>query len=88
MWLCHEHDNACQYSDGYRLGFNFWRSFAKCPYSLRIVDLRTLQFVRVIHIHGFPRGVEINRAEAFAMPLPVCLTPPKGKWTSAPMVEH
>jgi hypothetical protein len=35
--------------------------------SLRIINLRSLELVGVIHIDGFPGGEEVERAEAFAV---------------------
>jgi len=46
---------------------------------LHIIDLRALEFVGVIDVDGLPCGEEVEGAEAFAVALPVCLTPPKGR---------
>ena len=55
--------------------------------SLRVIDLRPLEFVGIVDMETAFQVVKKSIApRPSRWPLPVCFTPPKGRWTSAPMV--
>jgi len=68
---------------GFRRQYGSWEdrsaNILSLLFSLRIINLRPLQRIRIIHVHRFPRGEEVDRLRPLPVPVAGVLHSAKGQ---------